>query len=116
MSELSEEVIAVPYSSEFTGWILDHCNGAIPVPLDELNCLQLGGELYRVKLRKVEGIDSEYIDFEGHIVIARHGLKLSYFSSEVWSLNLEPLSGELQMKLGAKYLAKEYERNIRERI
>lgn len=110
--ELPSEFTAIPKSSEFTGWILDHCNGATPIRIEALDCAQIGGEIYRVQLTDIWAANGVRLSLRSQFLVPSHGLNLSAENREVWAFQAKETTPGLQAATGIKYIAADYHRGI----
>jgi len=106
-------ISAIPKSAKATNWILNHCDNAKPIRFKELNCMQHGGEIYRVDISFPKNREGRAISEMRRILIVQHALLIERTNKNRWCFNLVPTPKNLLKATGIKFIAMGYQRNCK---
>jgi len=95
-------ITGILHSSEYTGWQHDFCGG-------NTNCLQIGGEIYSVKVGNPKSLDGSMIPNNISIGVMGHILIFMPESKQKYFIVLEPAGDAIKLDTGIQYMAVEFE-------
>jgi hypothetical protein len=101
-----ETLIGTVSNPQFTGWYVDYCNGGALVETAP-NCMQMGGELYRVILLNPRSEAGGRLARRLVIGFPAHALPTQY--REEKRVRLVPASAEFAEATGIRYVATKWD-------
>jgi hypothetical protein len=95
-------ITGILHSSAYTGWQNDLCE-------DNTDCLQIGGEIYSVKVRDPKSLNGSWIPNNISIGVIGHILIFMPESNQKYFIVLEPVEDAIKLDTGIQYMAVEFE-------
>lgn len=107
---------AVPKSSAYTNWALNWCRDGEPVKnlfeSAEFDCVQVGGEIYKVRVTDLVSLDGTRLPGSSYVLVARHALGVRRSNTTRWYFSVVDAEPAMAADTGVTLFARHYRSGI----